>query len=406
MAAPRFLVPLLPAVLLGGLALVGARAGTVAGAPATSAPAPLSAVAELGRQMFSDPRLSGSGVMSCASCHDPANHFAPSNGLVVQIGGPGMDQPGFRTTPTLTYKSTTPPFTIGAEDPSSEAGEAAPIQLAQTSDQIGNDGVNAFARLAATQTRVANLAPGAPKSGDTSAAPVARGGLFWDGRADTLEEQAMGPLLSPFEMANTRHSLYQTIRTAYGDQLGRLFGAQILSDEKQTLDEAAFALGRFQVEDPAFHSFDSKYDAYLAGHATLSPAEARGLKLFDDPKKGNCAACHLDQPGKDGAPPLFTDFEFEALGLPRNPAIPANADPHYYDLGLCGPLRSDQYARAAPNCGLFKTPDPAQCRDPRGVLPQWRLQQADRGDPLLCPARYPAGTGLSGGTRRTPGAVQ
>ncbi len=42
--------------------------------------------------------------------------------------------------------------------------------------------------------------------------------------------------------------------------------------------------------------------------------------------------------------------------MPRNPAIPANADPHYFDLGVCGPLRDDIYAKQAPNCSLFKTP--------------------------------------------------
>ena len=53
---------------------------------------------------------------------------------------------------------------------------------------------------------------------------------------------------------------------------------------------------------------------------------------------------------------MFTDYEYEALGVPRNPAIAADADPHYFDLGICGPMRDDVYARQAANCGLFKTP--------------------------------------------------
>ena len=139
-------------------------------------------------------------------------------------------------------------------------------------------------------------------------------------------------------------------------ELPKLFGAAVPGDHALTLAEAEFALARYQVEEPLFHAFTSKYDAYLAGRTTLTPAEARGLKLFDDPKKGDCAACHLDKPAADGTPPVFTDYEYEALGVPRNPAIPANADPHHFDLGICGPLRDDAYARQPANCGLFKTP--------------------------------------------------
>src|SRR5262249_9075885 len=49
------------------------------------------------------------------------------------------------------------------------------------------------------------------------------------------------------------------------------------------------------------------------------------------------------------------DMGFIALGVPRNPAIPANRDPRYVDLGLCGPLRTDLKDRGE-YCGLFKTP--------------------------------------------------
>ena len=71
---------------------------------------------------------------------------------------------------------------------------------------------------------------------------------------------------------------------------------------------------------------------------------------------GICALCHPIKPSADGRlPPAFTDYEFEALGAPRNMDIPANSDPHYYDLGLCGPFRTD-FAAAGPYCGLFKTP--------------------------------------------------
>ena len=59
--------------------------------------------------------------------------------------------------------------------------------------------------------------------------------------------------------------------------------------------------------------------------------------------------------GKDGTPPQFTDYGLVALGVPRNTAIPANSDPSFVDLGLCGPLRTDLRDRAV-YCGRFKTP--------------------------------------------------
>ncbi|MEO8280782.1 MAG: cytochrome-c peroxidase, partial [Ideonella sp.] len=53
--------------------------------------------------------------------------------------------------------------------------------------------------------------------------------------------------------------------------------------------------------------------------------------------------------------PLFTDFGHIAIGVPRNLAIKANADPAFFDLGLCGPLRID-LADHPEYCGRFRTP--------------------------------------------------
>jgi cytochrome c peroxidase len=59
--------------------------------------------------------------------------------------------------------------------------------------------------------------------------------------------------------------------------------------------------------------------------------------------------------GPDGARPLFTDFRYHALGLPRNMAIQANADPNFRDMGLCGPDRTD-LAMRVDLCGAFRVP--------------------------------------------------
>jgi cytochrome c peroxidase len=138
-------------------------------------------------------------------------------------------------------------------------------------------------------------------------------------------------------------------------ELARLFGAAIFDAAAKTLDAVGAALSAYQEDAATFYPYSSKYDAYLAGRTQLSPQEARGLALFNDPGKGNCASCHVSQRSNDGTPPQFTDYGLIALGLPHNPAIPANADPSYFDLGACGPLRQD-FAGRADMCGLFRTP--------------------------------------------------
>lgn len=309
---------------------------------ASGKPVELSAVAQIGRQMFFDPSLSGSGQLACASCHSPAHAYGPPNGLAVQLGGPAMDSTGLRAVPSLEYLEHTPNFTIGpnaampdTDQPLQATAPAADIKVAAVAKADKNN-----AALAAAEAK------------------VPQGGLDWDGRADTIQSQALGPLLDPNEMDNRNIAeLLNRLKNApYAQDLKNLFGAQIFDQPDLALNEALFALVRFQLEDPSFHPYDSKYDAYLAGKAKLTEAEMRGLKLFEDPHKGNCSSCHIDKPSRDGLfQPAFADYQFEALGAPRNRNIPANRDPHYYDLGLCGPLRRD-YAHAGPYCGLFKTP--------------------------------------------------
>ncbi|WFU01134.1 cytochrome c peroxidase [Rhizobium sp. CB3171] len=344
----------LPLIALANISLAGATIG-LASEPAANAvaantyddTASLSAVAQLGRKLFYDPSLSGGGQMSCATCHDPSNHYAPANDRAVQLGGPHFDKPGIRAVPSLAYKMSTPSFSVGAESAADEAAEAAPMTEAS--------GV----ALANTPATVAGplTAQAVVKANSNAPDLVPQGGMFWDGRVDSLEEQALQPMISPFEMANAdAAAVYAKLKQGYGKDIGALFGNNVLNDQDMTIAEAGFALARYQIEEPSFHPYSSKYDYYLRGKAMLSDAEMRGLKLFDDPNKGNCASCHLDKMTGDGQMPNFTDFEFEALGAPRNPDIPANADAHYYDTGICGPLRNDTYSAQPQNCGLFKTP--------------------------------------------------
>ncbi|HEY2679038.1 MAG TPA: hypothetical protein VGI65_18870, partial [Steroidobacteraceae bacterium] len=144
-------------------------------------------------------------------------------------------------------------------------------------------------------------------------------------------------------------------KAAYAQEFTNLFGKNIFDDPTRAAAMAASALERFELTDPSFHPYDSKFDDYLEGKVQLSEQERRGMALFDDPKRGNCAKCHLDRKGADGSHPLFTDYQFQVLGVPRNPEIRANADAGYFDQGLCGPVRTDQTGKSK-YCGMFKTP--------------------------------------------------
>lgn len=272
------------------------------GAALKPVPPVLSPAAEAGRQAFRDVRLSASGKMSCASCHAPEHAFAQPNGFAVQKGGPKSDRPGTRTVPSLLYQRFTPAFHFAA--------------------------------------------PGTPV-----------GGFNRDGRAASLSEQAEIPLMSPFEMAAPDHAFLRgrLNRAPYAHLLREAFGGGILDDADGAVRALTLALEAYQRESREFVPFSSRFDDYLAGHAELSPAEARGLALFNDPAKGDCAACHSSARKHDGTPPLFTDFAFHNLGVPRNRNLPSTKDPARFDLGLCGPDRKD-LAHRRDLCGAFKTP--------------------------------------------------
>lgn len=330
----RYLLPFITIALLLSIVVVHLTLHQTALA-ATRAPS-MSLMAQLGQQVFYDPRLSASGTMSCASCHSPANHFAPANALSIQFGGPDHNLQGLRAVPTLEYLYRSPGFSIGPEPE-------------------GMDGVNvvAMAKQAKSQPHKDKVAGATP----ATVPQVPHGGLFWDGRANTFQDQAQGPLFSPFEMAvKDVATAAEKLRTApYAHYFTALAGPNILKHDNQLVAKAMFAVGRYQQEEQAFHPYNSKYDYYLNGKAQLTAAEKAGLKLFEDKDKGNCAACHLDKITASGQPPMFTDYEYEALALPRNPAIKANGDPHYHDLGICGPLRKDLKSQTQ-YCGMFLTP--------------------------------------------------
>ena len=142
-------------------------------------------------------------------------------------------------------------------------------------------------------------------------------------------------------------------RAPYAAEFQALFGADNFERPDDAFDRIALALARYQQEDPEFRPFSSKFDAVLRGEAALSAPERNGLALFNRADKGNYAACHPSGSTVAGSPPLFTDFSYDNLGLPRNRELAVNADPAYFDLGLC--QRAELTARTD-LCGAFKVP--------------------------------------------------
>ena len=285
---------------------------------ATTAPAPaptLTPAQALGEQIFNDKNLSEPRGTACANCHQASTGFANLNGS--HIGVPLGSLPksfGTRSVMQNSYSSFTPPFGF----------------------------------------RVLN--------GDVD--PV--GGLFWDGRADTLVQQAQLPFLAANEMNNKDGAsvVAKIAAGPYAKAMTDLYGKDIFKNPTLAFTRVGEALAAFE-SSLRFQAFSARYDDYLAGRAKLTSTEDNGMKVFMDPAKGNCASCHSMNPkSTKPADNLFTDFAHYATGIPRNPAIPANANPSYFDLGLCGPNRSRPAlsANVPPSvsiekfCGTFKMP--------------------------------------------------
>ena len=247
----------------------------------------------VGLALYSDTNLSSPAGQSCASCHtlshgavDPDSSIPTSEGVI-------LGRFGSRNTPTAFYAQYSPPFHFDTN----------------------------------TGTYV--------------------GGQFLDGRATSLEEQAKGPFLNPVEMNNPDKAavVAKVQSSTYAAKFKQVYGASVFSNVNAAYDDIADAIATFE-RMPNFAQFSSRYDAYLAGTGILSAQEISGLALFEDPAKGNCSACHPSRAAEDGTPPLFTDFTYDNLGIPKNPYNPFYTNPpqlnpagaSFVDHGLGGAL--------------------------------------------------------------------
>ena len=260
---------------------------------------------ELGKKLFFDKNLSTPVGQSCADCHTPEKGFADPNPDIPVSRGAHKDRFGNRNDLPAAYAVFSPEFHY---DP--------------------NEGLYV-------------------------------GGQFWDGRATDLVEQAKGPFLNPLEMANPDEKAVvdKVRRSEYANLFRDVFGAAAFKDPNETYGMVAEAIAAYE-RSRELNLFNSKYDFYLAGKVALNEQERRGLELFEDEEKGNCAACHPSRPSDDGTPPLFTDFTYDNLGVPKNPEnpfyyLPESLNPDgadFVDLGLGGVLGKSS------EIGKFKVP--------------------------------------------------
>lgn len=284
-------------------------------APAPNPPNTASRLEKIGEALFNDPALSEPRGTACLNCHLPGTGFANNNGSRAGVAlGSTANSLGTRNAMANFYSHLAPPFSFRV---------------------VGED-----------------VDP--------------QGGLFWDGRADTLNAQALAPLLNAKEMNNrTAASVVAKVaKASYARDFLAEFGPNIFKSPDLAFQKIGVAIAAFESRSTPTR-FSSKYDHFIRGTVQLAPDEARGMAIFRDPERGNCAVCHTMNPtSADPKDSLFTDFAFYAEGIPRNSKIPANANPSRFDLGVCGPDRSRP--ALPPNvpgnvsierfCGTFKMP--------------------------------------------------
>ena len=260
---------------------------------------------QLGKLLFFEKSLSTPPGQACSDCHAPEVAFADPDTELPVSRGAHSDRYGNRNDMTVSYSAFVPPLYFNKED------------------------------------------------------SVWVGGLFWDGRANSLAEQSMGPPLNPLEMANpdTLTILKKLKSLNYVALFAEVYGPDALINPSTAFNNMADAIEAYEKTSEV-SPFTSKYDYWLRGKAKLTEQEQRGLKLYEAEDKGNCAACHPNTVSEDGSPPLFTDFTYDNLGVPRNPenpfySLPKDLNPEgfaFVDLGLGKTLNDPRHN------GKFRVP--------------------------------------------------
>jgi cytochrome c peroxidase len=243
-------------------------------AMAAEAPAqPYERLETLGEALFFDTDLSANRTQSCATCHNPDFGFVDPRpteaGRAVSLGDDG-ESLGDRSAPTAGYAAFVPPFHQRADG-----------------------------------TYV--------------------GGMFWDGRAMTLEDQAGGPPLNPIEMGMPdKASVVARLleKPEYVAGFEHLFGKGVLQDVDAAYRGMTQAIAAFERTE-FFAPFDSRYDRYLRGEVSFTQEEELGKLLFFSQQFTNCNMCHQLHSSAIDPRATFTNNEYHNIGTPVNAAVRA-----------------------------------------------------------------------------------
>lgn len=254
----------------------------------------------IGKSIFIDTNLSNPSGQSCSSCHSPENAFSDSNNSAITQGAMA-NAFGNRNAPSLSYNV------------------FAPTRFYNTTDE----------------TYI--------------------GGLFLDGRSNSLQEQFIHPILNPVEMNNSNiEELANKIKNAsYYNDIVAVYGTA--NSNTELLSFVADALSRFQKSSEV-NSFTSKFDYASKGLVSYTEDEKKGLIIFKE--KGKCAQCHILDGDENTGKVLFTDFSYDNIGVPKNLNNPFYNQPlsvnplgtNYVDLGIGAIVNQQQHN------GKFKVP--------------------------------------------------
>ncbi len=265
--------------------------------------APYGSLEDLGEALFHDENLSANRTQACATCHSPDFGFADPRetdaGKAVSLGDDGVSL-GDRNTPTASYAAFIPEF-----------------------DQEWD--------------------------GD------AVGGLFWDGRANTLEDQAGGPPLNPIEMGMAdKPAVVARLKENpdYVISMEALFAPGVLENADEGYAAMTQAIAAFERTD-VFAPFDSKYDRYLRGEVEFTKEEELGRVLFFSEQFTNCAECHQLRRSQTHKQETFTNYEYHNIGVPVNVvAREVNGAKGSTDKGLL----NNPDVKKTKHMGKFRTP--------------------------------------------------
>jgi cytochrome c peroxidase len=294
--------------LLLALVLVGCGSSSTTGATTavtttTTTEVDSAAQESLGEKLYFDTNLSNPPGQSCATCHLPTAGFADPDNNQPTSEGAVAGRFGNRNSPTASYASQVPVFSF----------------------VVGGPGGGHYV-----------------------------GGQFLDGRASTLELQALGPFLNALEMnmASEAAVIDQIKLATYATEFETVYGAGALDDSATAYQQVSQAIAAFERTD-VFSPFSSRFDAVQNGTDGFTVAEQNGLTLFNG--KGDCSRCHRTG---NGNPEVFSNFEYRNIGTPpnlNNPflALDNNLNPDgagFVDLGLGSAVNE-----VAQN-GKFRTP--------------------------------------------------